>query len=313
MPLEQNELAEIKTAMESGDFSSNAEIKKLSEIGFRIHTEKSLSTLLDDQVEEKIKPRVREIHEGYENDIQTLTGLKKLPSEKGYDFAKRAIPEYAKSITKQETEKLTNEIAGLKKAVSEKGDPTGEMQKRIDAAEQKYANALAAKDKEIQDMQTRSLDSRKRMLLSEAHNPLKSKYRKDLPSYFQATEKQILDDVYQNSIIYTLEDGTEILALAKDGQPVKDDNFRVIPVAKLLEDQLKDAITTDPKKSGTGSTGEGDIDVDPKTITADTFQMPATVKTRQDLTTYMLSIGMTQGNENFDEVFAKFGKSLKLF
>lgn len=309
MPLEENDLAQIKTAIESGNFAENPELKKISGLGLSLHTE----TTLNDVVDQKVKPIVADIYSNIDRDFAAATGIQKDTNEKTYDYLKRAIPVFGKSQADKAAEDLQKKITELETAVAEKGDPEGVYKKKLADAEADYKRLLDEKDKEIGTFKKTASAATKRRLLAEAHAPIKGKYRSDLPSYFNATEKSILDNIAENSMVVEDEQGNEILVMkGADGEPLKKE-FKVIPVDSVLQEHFKDAMKSPSKKGGPGGGGDEDPpQIDPNTITAENFEMPDSVKTQAELIGHLQSVGLKQGQKVFDEIYSKFGEKLKL-
>lgn len=311
MPLEEQEIEAIKTQIAEGKFTEHPEMKKLSELGLKLHTESTLESEVSKKAEEVIKPRVREIYTQFENDVKSITGIEKNANEKAYDYVKRVIPEYVSKQQSDELKKLQGEIDTYKKKIEE-GDTEGIWKQKLSESETKFKNELEKIKRDLEDERKNTATATKMRLLSEAHSPIKSKYRKDLPSYFYTTERMILDEALKSSVVVKDEKDNDILVEADaNGEPKKDSSFNYIPISKKLETALKDAIATDPKKGGAGTGGGGNEPVDPSKITVDTFQMPESIKTKQDLTTHLLELGLRQGDKNFDEIFDKHSGNLK--
>ena len=312
MPLEQTEIDALKGSLDDGKFAEHPEIKKLSDLGFKIHTENTLKSEIDSRTEEAIKPQVREIYTRLEGDIKTITGIEKQPNEKAYDYLKRAVPEFATKKQGDEMKKLQEQIEEYKAKIEKGTDPEGHWQEKLTQAENKYKTELEKIQNELKTERQNVSAATKRRILSEIHSPIKTNYRSDLPSYFFTTEKQILKEALENSVVVQDEKGNEILVEAdENGEPKKDASFQYVPVSKRLEEAFKDAVKKDPKKGGAGSNPSGDDPIDPSKITVDNFEMPEGVKTKGQLTTHLMELGLKQGSDIFDKIYDKHSANLK--
>lgn len=240
-----------------------------------------------------------------EKDVEEMTGIKKKDAqEKYYDYFKRATGE---ALAERNT--LKTELDSLRA----KGNPSEADKKRIQQLEQglqqketEYRTQLQERDKRIHELQVGTE-------LQNGLAKLRTRYKKDIP-------QDIIDTVegvaLQSLIgIAKIQDDGKITFLDAEGKPIVDPtNYQPQTGEKLLETKLASLIDTTKKQEGAGSgpgsagpAGQGGGAGAPKWE-----GMPATVKTRIQLTEHLLHLGFTQGSDDFNKLFDEHGKGLPL-
>lgn len=114
-----------------------AAIPSISKKGYKIRTETDEQSFLDSfknqVIETEIPARIKEVHDRYDADLFELTGKRKQPAEKTYDFLKREITELKNS---QIADPVTKErIKALEAQLETKQT---EFKKELEAVENKY-------------------------------------------------------------------------------------------------------------------------------------------------------------------------------
>lgn len=122
-----------------------------------------------------IASKLREVHDGYDNDIFNVTGLRKETSEKSYDFLKRVLTDFKsksevpndlqkeiKSL-KQKNDELSKSVKSgsndesLKKALSDKETLISKLRGDLKNKESEYNEMLNAKDGELNNFKLSSI------------------------------------------------------------------------------------------------------------------------------------------------------------
>jgi hypothetical protein len=304
MPVDKTELAkDLETPEYQGIVKEALEKKE-----FVIRTKADETAYLDrfktDVIEKEIPTRVKGIHDQYDKDIKELYGVERAQDEKTYDYLKR--------VAKGSLTKL-GEFEGKVKTLEEqikKGDPTGALAKQLEEAENKYKAELSKYETKVKELETSQTRTEKRAAVSTIYAGIKIGFKKELPALFSRTEKAILEEVEASSV---LKDGRLFMA-NPDGTIRKDAQFKEISVEDFLRTELKEVIDSGRNQGGSGSGGGGTppAGVDPSTITADNFEMIADIKTKDDLMSYMLKLGLKRGEKVFNDIWNKHSKNLKL-
>lgn len=240
-----------------------------------------------------------------EKDVKELTGIDKTdPNEKYYDYFKRATKTVKESVAP-----LQAELDRLKKA----GNPNAADQARIKQLEDAIVEEKTRYGTEIDGYKKKIHDLTVGNNLVTALAAIRGKYKKDIPpAIIETVEKVTLQELIG---IAKVQDDGKVTYLDKDGKPlVNTSTYQPLTEAELLEQRLKDLIDTGRQQGGAGGgapEGGGGAGAagDPP---AEIKDIPATVKTKKDLTDHLLSLGWTTSHPKWNETFAKFGAKLPL-
>ncbi len=302
MPVDKAELAKDLDTPEYQAIAKEA----LSKKEFTVRTKEEETTFQErfktDVIEKEIPGKIKAVHDQYDKDTKELFGVDRKQDEKSYDYLKRAAKE---RLTEYDT--LKTEVSTLKEQIK-KGDPTGALQKQLEETEARAKTALEEKDKKIAALESEGSLTKKETKLMTDYADIKLTFKKDLPALFSISEKAILEGVLKNSI---LKDGV-LYAANADGSIKKDTSFKEITVKDELALLFKDVVDAAKKQGGTGSKSDNKDNIDPSKLTLDSFSMPADVKTKDELMTHMIGIGLLRGTTLFTQIWDKYSKDLKL-
>jgi hypothetical protein len=163
---------------------------------------------------------------------------------------------------------------------------------------------MREKDEELKTYKQQSEHATKSADIKLIYGELKKSFVKTLPPMFTRAEAAALDEAIRNSVY---KDGKLYMA-NPDGSIRKDASFNEIPVEDFFKAEFKEVIETQKKQGGAGSPpGPGDPTVDPTKLTPENFPMKDNLKTKADLTDYMLSLGLKQGTPAFNLIWKKYG------
>lgn len=298
MAIDKAELAtELEKNPEIEKVATDALVKK----GFVIRDKATDTTFMEnykkDVIEKEIPGKIAEVHGQYDKDIETALGVKKDANEKSYEYLKRA--------SKVKLEELNGKITEYEKTIREKGDPSGILQKKIEAAEEKARVAIADRDKQISDLSAKTELTTRQMMLNTQYAELSKTFKKELPPLWDRTARIVLEDILKTTVM------KEGVLYVGDGQGgvKKDASFNPIKVEDHLKAEFKDVIDVKREQNGAGSKGggTGDSTLDPETITKDNFIMPPTVKNQSDLIDAIVAAGIAKGTAKFNDIYNKFG------
>lgn len=295
--------AELATELEKNPEIATVAVEALQKKGYSIYDkakhDEFMANIRKDAVEKDlpaaIGKEVSKIHTQYDQDIETALGIKKTdPNEKSYDYLKRA--------SKTKLDELGTKIADYEKTIREKGDPSGVLQKKIEAAEEKARLAIEERDKKITQLTTENSSAMKGVILVNSFAEFSKTFVKILPPMFNRTSKMIMDEYLINSV---LKDGKLYVGDGTGGIK-KDAAFKDIPIEDAFKEDFKDVIDVKRTQGGAGSKGEHrtDADPDPSQFTVDNFTMPV-VTTQTEVTEALLKAGVPKGSAAFKEIFQK--------
>jgi hypothetical protein len=305
MPVDKVELAKDLATSEYQEIVK-AELTKQK---FAVLTDAERTSLLENHkkevIEKEIPVEIEKVHTQYDKDLASIFGptYKRAANEKTYDALKRVGTEVITGLNKK--------ITDLEKVITEKGDPTGALTKKLQETEEQARLAIETRDKEILALKGQGESATKQVKFTEIYSELKKSFVKQLPQMFTRTEQSINSELISKSI---LKDGVLYLGDGS-GNIKKDANFKEIKIEDVLKDEYKDVIDIKRKVGGSGSGsggGNDDNKADPTLITKDNFEMPAAIKTQTELMSHMLELGLVRGTKQFNEIYSKFSAKLPL-
>lgn len=303
MPIDKTELA---TEIEKNPEILTLTVEALQKKGYSIYDKDKHTAFLDnfkkDVIEKEIPKEIEKVHSKYDQDIEGLYGIKKEPTEKSYEYLKRAAGKIKGDTAAK--------IVELEKAISEKGDPKGILTAKIEKLENEAAKAIADRDKEITKLKGENDTAVKGIHMQQVYGGIAKDFKKVLPPMFDELSKMVLE---QASALAVMKDDKLFLGDGT-GAIKKDASFKEITMEDHLKLKFKDVIDVERKAGGAGSgKGEGkETKIDPATINKNNFEVPATVKNRDDLMGYMREIGIVTGTPQAREIWNKFALGIEI-
>ena len=248
-----------------------------------------LDNVVPVEVDKKIGDRISELHSQYDTDIFELTGLKKEPNQKTYDFNKKVISDLKKDSESLAT--LTIDHDELKKSKG-KGD-----ENLASELEQVKAQALTAKseyDAKVLDYETKITGQEKGFSIDKAIAGLK--LNENIP---ESVRKSYIAKV-RSDLIGTSEMQEGKLVFLKDGKPILDKEFNIKSVNDIVAEQLIDIL-------GKGKTGLNLKDDKNNPIE---ISLPDHVKDKDSLIAHMKTIpGLDMHSTKWDEMYKALSKN----
>lgn len=276
---------------------------------FVIRTETEDKTFLENygkKIEEEVIPsKISDLHTRYDDDIFAVTGLRKNPTEKTYEFTKRVLAEFKTKAEKAAV--LEKEIGDLKKQIA---DGTGDKKTLADleAVQKAYKELEDSKIKEITDLRTQFDKYKDESEIVSASSGLI--FKKNIPeSAIKSRVKEVINDL---TGIASRQDGK--LVFLKDGVPMRNPHNALNPYTadELLKDRLKEILDTGRKaEGGPGVSSEivKEYDKDGK-ITKIALLIPESVKTKEDLSKYLVTQKLLRGTQEYRKAYAEYSESL---
>jgi hypothetical protein len=275
-----------------------------------VRTEAEEKTFLENygkKIEEEVIPsKISELHTRYDDDIFSVTGLKKNPTEKTYDFTKRVLLEF--KTKSEKTALLEKEITDLKKQLA---DGTGDKKTLADleAVQRAYKELEDSKTKEVTDMKTQFDKYKDESEIVSASSGLM--FKKNIPeSAIKSLVKQVISDL---SSVASRQDGK--LVFLKDGVPMRNPHNALNPYTadELLKERLKDVLDVNRKiDGGPGIDNEIMKEYDKVTgkLTKVVLVVPDAVRTKEDLSKFLVSQKLLRGSQEYIKAYAEYSESL---
>lgn len=257
--------------------------------------------------EEKIKPQVRKIYDQYEGDILSVSGIKKESGEKAYDYAKRVIGEFK---TKSErTDAIEKEMSSLKEQIKA-GTGDKKLLADLEAVQKAYKELGDTKDKEIGTLKSEYEKFKVRSEISSALSGMV--FKKNIPeSALKAFTDQVINELTN---IASLQDGK--LVFMKDGVPMRNAHNALNPYTakELLEEKMKDIRDIGRQVNGGPDISKEITKEFDKTgkVTKIAMIIPDAVKTKVDLSEYLVKAGLLRGTEEYNLAYKEYSASLPM-
>lgn len=246
------------------------------------------------EVEKSIAPKIGEVHSRYDEDIFAVTGLKKRPDEKTYDFNKRVLADLKAKADKHP--ELEQEIASLKERVGKNAD--AKLLADLENVRSEFATFKTAKESELEKLRKDTeLNDRKAVIEAEVNS-----------FEFDASIKENVLKVYKQTIINELLQNSEkrdgqLVFLDDKGNPLRNQakNLAAYTANEIVAEKMKDVIKQ--KRNLPGPPKPGDPKQPPKAV-------PDTVKTKVELSDYLSKEGLIRGSKEYNEAYAELSENL---
>jgi hypothetical protein len=278
---------------------------------FVVRTAEEDNTFLQNhakKVEEEVIPgKISELHNRYDEDIFSVTGIRKAANEKTYDFTKRVLAEFKTKAEKADV--LEREIADLKKQIK---DGTGDKKTLADleAVQTAYKELQEKSANEVNGLKKQSEQKEIRYEITSALSGYS--YKKGIT---EPVRKAFIDQVI-NELTSTAEmrEG-KLVFLDKAGNPLRNAHNALNPYTakELLDERLKEIIDTGRKING-GPDLENEItkEFDNGKLKRVVLIIPDSVKTKDDLGKYLVSQKIMRGTDEYKVAYAEYSPSLPM-
>ena len=246
------------------------------------------------EIEKAIGPKVNEAYSGIDDVVSSTTGIKRKPDEKTSVFTKRVLDELKAKADKHP--ELEQEIASLKEKVGKNAD--AKLLADLENVRSEFATFKTTKEKELESLRKDTEISRKRAIIEAEVNSFE----------FDPSVKEPVLKVYKETVINALLQGSEfrddaMVFLDDKGNPLRNQAKNLAPYTanEIVAERMKDVIKQ--KRNLPGPPRPGDPAAPPKTV-------PDTVKTKVDLTEYLLKEGLKRGSKEYDEAYSQMSEGL---
>lgn len=304
MPLTEQEVNDFKTVLEKGG-ELPAHLKPLMDLGIVVRTPAMEEAFKNHFKTTEINTEIKKTHDLYDKDVFDLTGIKKDPSEKSYEYMKRALPQHVSG--------LKTELEDLKKKKGD-GNATEAEKQRIAQLE----GLLADKDKTYGEEITKLKSS---LELKDVENALssglieiKGKLKKALgDSVLKEIIETRLNRVKASAKFMEIEGKKQLVFMDENNQPrISKSTYKALTAEEVLADVFKDVMEEERKQEGAGTGGAGAAGGAGGKVDHTKLVPPQEVKTKVELMDWLKKQGLTTGSKEFNEVYNKYEKDLKL-
>lgn len=277
---------------------------------FVVRTEEEENAFLANhakKIEEEVIPsKISELHTRYDEDIFAVTGLRKNANEKTYDFTKRVLAEFKTKAEKASV--LETEMDSLKKQITD-GTADKKTLQDLEAVQKAY--------KELEDKHTKEVGSLKSehekfKIQSEIRAALTGMaFKKNIPeAALRALTEQTIGEL-TNQASYA--DGK--LVFMENGVPKRNPHNALNPYTanEILKERFKDIIETGNPVKGPGITDQMTVEKDNKgKVTKVNISVPESVRTREDLSKYLVTAGLLRGSEEYTLAYKEYSAALPM-
>lgn len=264
-----------------------------------------------------INTKIGELHGRYDQDVETVTGVKKNQGEKSYDFVKRVLGSYKEKADAQpglatKVTDLETEISTLKQTIAD-GKGNEAMKQQLTDAQSQLKALKTQYDTEKAEWGTKEQEFNSKMTSFQVNGQFEKataglKFKAGYPDSVQST----LIDSAKSKILaqykpdWVEADGKKVFVFRDEkGEIVRNKANALNPytVEELLAENLKEVL--DPgqqqKGGGTGPAGGKDKQIEVVDIAGAKTQVEAD----EVIVKYLMQIGETRGSASFAEKQAK--------
>ena len=271
-----------------------------------------LANFKEQEVEKDIKPIIGKLHSQYEQDFESVTGLKKPDGEKGYNWIKTEAARMKASADKlsQAETKLTKLEEQIKDGKTDEAakakieELTGEV-KRL---ENLHKKAKTEWDESISRERSEFRSTRIKSELN--HAMLGFKFLDPAIVAKDVQETYINKTINELAQIADFDDTNRLIFRNAEKEVMRNKDAAVMTPSELLEAKLAAILDKGKHQPGLGTDSKGKgKDNEPQTDVV----VPVTVDTPQKLTTYLRANypDMTPSSKKYIEAYAKYSKEFK--
>jgi len=246
-----------------------------------------LENFKQSEIEKSLGEKVNELHSRYDSDILEVTGLRKDPKEKTYEFNKRILKDTLSKVSAYE-----KRIEELSKGSGSKND------EKIRELEAQIVQIIKDKDEAIMAERQEKTTYRTRTEIEKSLLKLPQE-----PTIPEAARKALIDTTI-NGLMTSAEWRDDGLVFKDEkGEVLRNKTtYKPLTPDEILADVLNPILKKDRKLEGV------DINSDPTKAKSVTV-LPAHVTTKVELSKYLASLGWKRESKEYIEAFA-LGKDL---
>ncbi len=274
-----------------------------------------LKNFADAEFEDRIKPKIAELHQAYENDIFEAIGERKKGDQKAYDFLKEVLGKYKelKDAKPEEKDAKIKELNEEIKKMKDDGSHNSHWKQTFEEARESFEKKEKELKETIETMKNEQLSSSVGTDLTLGRGGLK--FMDGLPQ--EAIDAIIATNEGSIKANAKIEDG-KVVYYKEDGKPWLNKEYKPITAQEIWAEKLGSVLSkeTDVTKKGGGATpnlstgkiiktGEGDNAKTKLVLDKGAF---STKKEFNELVTNTLkgqgiAVGTKEYNDFYDEAY----------
>lgn len=251
--------------------------------------------------------RIGELHEQYEQDVLTSSGIAKTPGEKGYVYLKRAVGELKGKVAEQaqltsEIETYKTKVASLEQQVNSGGGAA--VAQKLKDAENALAQMQTALAAEKETFSTKQKEYEQRIKDTQVNNSfaLATAQIKLKAGYSDLAKQSILSAAKQGILVDYTPDfddaGGLIFRDAKGEIAVNKTDLKPLTFSTLLMDKLKDDVEV-TGAAGAGTGAKGPIGEDRTVLPTDISSAKSQVEADRIIVKHLLQQGLSKMDPEF--------------
>ena len=284
-------------------------VESQGDADFIIRTETEEKTFLENYgkkiEEEQIPSKISELHNRYDEDIFSVIGQRKNPTEKTYEFTKRVLGDLKTKAEKAEA--IEKEMNSLRQQIKEGGND--KLLLDLENMKKAYQELEENKTSEITRVKTDFEKFKIQNELLSASSGLN--FKKGIP---EAATKALLNQAISELSQIASRQEDKLVFLNKDGAPLRNAHNALNPYTaeELLKERLKDVLDTGKKAEGGPDLNNEiikEFDKSGKLIKI-ALVIPDSVKSKVDLSEYLVKSGLLRGTQEYHEAYKEYSKAL---
>lgn len=251
-----------------------------------------LTNAVEPEVNKKIGDRISELHTQYDNDIFEITGLRKKPEQKTYEFNKELLSGFKKD--KEEYSALQIKYSDLEKSKGKGSENlASELEQVRKQAQLDNENHL----KQIADLKSTGFNTQTEFAIDNVIAGLK--FNPNIP---ESVRKSYIENVKRELIKNSENKEGNLVFKDKDGKVLLGADYTVKGVNDIVSEQLADILTTGKKGLGLGKDKKD----------SGSIILPDYVRDPNSLIAHMKTIpGLVMHSKEWDEMFTNLKKNFK--
>jgi len=251
-----------------------------------------LNNAVATEVDKKIGDRISELHTQYDKDIEEVTGLKKEPNQKTYEFNKQVLSQYKKD--QEGYTDLKQKYTDLEKTKSKGNEDTI---KELEEVRKQAKADKEASELKITELTNTSSSQQKGFIIDGTIAGLK--FNENIP---EAVRKSFIEKERQSLINGSEMREGKLVFLKEDGHPVLNKDHAIKDASEMVNERLSEILVK----------GKPGLNLKKDKKEFQSIVLPDHVKDKNGVIAYMKTIpGLNMNTKEWTETFRELSKNLK--
>lgn len=260
-----------------------------------------------EKLEKGIKSYEGKLHQKYDDDFFTLTGKRRSPEERTFDFIKREWTANAEKA--RQADELIREKQELEKKIKD-GSTDKKLLADLEAVQKEYQRVKEESENKIKTMQTEHERFKIRSEILSAMSGMN--FNDKIPaSALEAFKERVINDLVMKA---EYREG-QLFFVDKDGNPLRNQNNALNPYTarEILGEQLKEVLKEKRSQSGPPVSDEINKEYDEKgNLKKVAIVVPDSIRTKEQLGEFLISKGLLRGTPEYYKAYGEYGKNLPI-